>query len=333
MQIIIDKADLHLEKQGRTLVIRESATLADKVPVKYIESLIIHSNVTLETGLLRLLAEQGVPTVILPARGKGPGINLSPGSHHFASIRAAQHRAIANPDHKLAVAKQIVDHKCAAYLAAAHRLKQWGDGNAFEKAERALQRTLTDIPAAADTATLMGHEGAAAAAWFNAYKTLFAPEWGFSQRNRRPPQDPVNALLSLTYTIVAQPVRRALLATGYDVYFGFLHEPVSGREALTLDAIELQRPAVDCLIAGWLRQALFTPEDFVDSATDGCRLTKEARGKYYALWADAEKHWVALRANHQKQATTSTAAACRWCSQWLREQITTVNSGEPEHAD
>ena len=88
-------------------------------------------------------------------------------------------------------------------------------------------------------------EGAAQAAYFRAYCSLFAEALAFNGRNRRPPRDPVNACLSLGYTLVHFEAARAAYAAGLDPFLGFFHEIAFGRESLACDLMEPVRPLVD----------------------------------------------------------------------------------------
>jgi len=112
-----------------------------------------------------------------------------------------------------------------------------------------------------------------------------------SGRNRRPPKDPVNALLSLTYTIAMSEMRRAVHQRGLDPCVGFLHSPASGREAMTIDMLELLRPGADAFVLGLLGGNRLTLDHFSASDKNGCRLTKEGRGVYYEAWADYRNFW------------------------------------------
>jgi CRISPR-associated protein Cas1 len=102
----------------------------------------------------------------------------------------------------------------------------------------------------------MGQEGAAAIAYFQGLAQIIAPRWGFCGRNRGPPRDPVNALLSLCYTLAAQTILRTLQRKGFDPALGFLHPPEAGRHSLVLDALEPIRPEIDRFVLQLLEHPL-----------------------------------------------------------------------------
>lgn len=100
-------------------------------------------------------------------------------------------------------------------------------------------------PAPADRAALLGYEGSAARVYFDAYQSLFSDRLAFCGRNRRPPRDPVNAVLSLTYSMLTSECARALAAVGLDPAFGIYHQTDYGRPSLACDLVELVRTRAD----------------------------------------------------------------------------------------
>ena len=110
--------------------------------------------------------------------------------------------------------------------------------------------------------SLRGIEGAAAAAYFEAFTSLFPPSLEFTGRNKRPPRDPVNACLSLAYTLVHFEAVAASYAAGLDPLLGLYHEPAFGRESLASDLIEPLRPHADAWVWSLFRERVLTGEHF-----------------------------------------------------------------------
>lgn len=144
---------------------------------------------------------------------------------------------------------------------------------------------------------LRGLEGSAARAYFQGYATLFATDLTFTGRNRRPPRDPINACLSLAYTLLHFEAVRTAHAAGLDPLLGFYHRPAFGRESLACDLIEPLRPTVDEWIwhqfsSGQLRAEYFSQDK------GACLLGKTGRGHFYAGWerfAPAPRRWLRQR--------------------------------------
>ena len=126
--------------------------------------------------------------------------------------------------------------------------------------------------AALDRDALMGIEGAAAAAFFRAYATLFPSSLGFAQRRRRPPPDPVNVCLSLGYTLLHHIAVREVQIVGLDPLLGFLHVPERGRELLACDLVEPLRPHVEEWVWRALAERRLRGEHFTCEKGGGCLL-------------------------------------------------------------
>lgn len=116
--------------------------------------------------------------------------------------------------------------------------------------------------------------------------------WGFKERNRRPPRDPVNALLSLGYTLAGNSLGQMVSTYGLDVSLGFLHAPLSNRPSLMLDVLEPVRPWIDQWL--WLKvhSGLLTPKHFSQSNEYGCRLNQEGRGLFFSAWYDEAESFL-----------------------------------------
>ena len=132
----------------------------------------------------------------------------------------------------------------------------------------------------ASISTMLGFEGAAAAAYFEGFRALFAPSLGFEGRRRRPPKDPVNACLSLGYTLLHSDAVFACHAAGLDPLLGLYHEPAFGRESLASDAMEPLRPHVDQWVWQMFRTRTLTPAAF-HSDKGAVLLGKSGRQRFY----------------------------------------------------
>lgn len=152
---------------------------------------------------------------------------------------------------------------------------------------------------------LRGLEGASAKIVFYVM-SLIAPAWAkFQGRNRRPPKDPINVLLSLSYSLIYAECTRALTAHALDPMLGFYHEPVHGRYSLACDLTERIR----CDIEKWIMQLLFNeqlrPVHFASSEQYPCVLNKEGRAIFYPLWERRFQVWKKyIRMNASQWAKT-----------------------------
>ena len=147
--------------------------------------------------------------------------------------RAAQFAAAADTMRCLQFARALVAAKTKNQRTLLRRNAMPAPADALG----AIERARTAIASAGSVSELLGHEGAAAAAYFSAFQAMLRPKdlgtaWAFEQRNRRPPRDPVNALLSFAYALLAKECTVALLGEGLDPWWGLFHQPRHGRPAL-----------------------------------------------------------------------------------------------------
>jgi CRISP-associated protein Cas1 len=134
--------------------------------------------------------------------------------------------------------------------------------------------------------TAVGFEGNGSAAYFGVFGKLLRDPMIFSRRRRRPPKDPVNALLSLGYTLLLHQVSSAIQVVGFDPYAGYLHQPRYGRPALALDLMEEFRPIIaDSVVLNILNHRILTEQDFQEELGVG-HLKAEARKKFYAKFEE-----------------------------------------------
>jgi len=283
--LYLDRKNLTLSLSGGRLIIEEPDERPRSVPLKLLERVVIQGRAQLDTGLLAALGEQGISVLCLSARqSRRAGFLLGPG-HADARRRLAQYRLAEQAELRLAWSRALVGGK----LRAQHRLlsralDQRPDcRKALSDGLRTLEGVLAQLPAAADLNVVRGLEGAGAAGYFAALTSLFAPALNFTGRNRRPPRDPVNACLSLGYTLLHTEAVRACHRAGLDPLLGFFHDPTYGRESLACDLIEPLRPRLDAWVWNLFRSHALRQEQF-DEDKGACLLNKAGRQTFFACY-------------------------------------------------
>ncbi|MEX0741408.1 MAG: CRISPR-associated endonuclease Cas1, partial [Phycisphaeraceae bacterium] len=209
--------------------------------LKDVAQLVICGNVQVSTQTLHQLCEAGIPVVYLSTGhwfyGVTNGLTLK-----NAFDRAAQFQTVQDADKCLAFARQLVIDKAVNQRALLRR-----NGHAPDRVLRDMA-DLTDRAAKVDSiASLLGIEGSIARHYFQNFASLLRPrdlttDWDFASRNRRPPRDPINAMLSFTYALLTKECSVALLGEGLEPHWGLYHQPRHGRPALALDLMEPLRP-------------------------------------------------------------------------------------------
>ena len=314
MILVIDRRNSLLRYENGTLRLERPGEPPRRAPINQLDLVVVYGSPLAETAVWRHLAGAGIPTVMLPSRGAEGAAVLGNGLATQFPLRRLQHRCAARPTQALALARWVVARKLAGYdlpLAALGRRHGAGARACRDFRERRDQ-ALEDLDTAMDGDALRGIEGAVAHAWFGLLAATLAPAWKFQGRNRRPPRDPVNALLSLGYTLIAAEIHRGVLVSGLDPSLGFLHPPASGRESLVLDLTEIFRTGVDQFVLEVIDPGGPRQGDFYYRETQGCRLSKAARPLFYQAWATQREAWPHPLADVEQE---------EWPTAPLREQI------------
>ena len=239
-----------------------------------LETLIIYGHGDLTGEALRLLWRHGVQVSFLSRSGSRMQGRLSPPASAAPSLAYLQHLAAADATFALAQARHLVEGKIEGTRRVLEHLARHGQGQ-LGRTRDELKIDLRRLKKASSLASLRGHEGAAAARWHAQMRGLFPAHLPYPGRRCHPATDPVNALLSLGYTLLLSRVEAQAAAIGLDPLVGVFHQPRAGKPALACDLIEpLRVPVVDQLVLGQVKQGFFQPAHFY-SADQGVRLHKE----------------------------------------------------------
>jgi len=212
--------------------------------------------------------------------------------HNDAARRIAQYRLSLDAGFCLGFARAIVAAKLQGQLDLARERRAESPLHRYPLSlcERRLAGMIGQVDAQENIAALRGLEGAAAAAYFEALAELLPPALGFHGRNRQPPRDPANAVLSLTYTLLHAEAVLALYGGGLDPFIGFYHALDFGRESLACDVMEALRPQADRFVLELFRRETLRAEDF-SRAHGACLLGKAGRSRFYAAYETRAEHF------------------------------------------
>jgi CRISPR-associated protein Cas1 len=287
-----DRHPCHVQAVGATvgknadvLEIRFRDGSKHEARTRNVSHLSLFGKVHVTTAVLQELCSQGIGVSFFTSGGWYYG-TLAPHSEVNVQTRVAQFRVAADPASRLPLARAFVVGKILNSRTLLRR-------NAREKPERALnqlKRLAADAETASSVESLMGFEGTAARWYFQAFQQMLteaaAQDGGFDfeRRTRRPPRDPVNALLSFSYSLLLRECHSALVKVGFDPSVGFLHDIRPGRPALALDLMEEFRPLVaDSTVISVLNNGSVQATDFVQAA-GGYALSESGRKAFLSAF-------------------------------------------------
>jgi CRISPR-associated protein Cas1 len=263
-------AFLYLTEQGavlrkagdRFLVDKDDEVLLD-LPYHKLENVLLFGNVQVTTQALAELLEKGVNLSLFSRQGHYRG-SLAPPRGHNIELRIKQFETCRDAARALGVARAIVEAKVANGLAVLAHYREKNQVSAGFDAQRAqIENTLEGCPTADAIASLDGMEGSAARAYFACLMEFNRSPMTWPGRRKHPSTDPLNALLSLTYTLLMHELTGLLEGAGLDPYLGFLHQVDQGRPSLALDLMEpFRHPVADRLVLTLVNRGIIGEEDF-----------------------------------------------------------------------
>jgi CRISPR-associated protein Cas1 len=252
-----------LSREGRRLIVSKDEVTLAQVSTIQVSQVIVFGNIQITTPALRLLLEERIEVVLLSEHGQFYGRVVGPENGN-GSLRVAQVLCSRDQAFALRTAQQMVYgkvHNSKVFLLRyARRLESEPLRQLADRLSELLQR----VSRTENHNSLMGVEGIASAIYFGAWKELLHPPWSLDKRQRRPPPDPVNVLLSFGYTVLTQNVLGAVLTAGLDPHVGFLHQLNYNRPSLALDLVEEFRPViVDSVVLRCLNNGILLPGHFL----------------------------------------------------------------------
>ncbi len=295
----IDKPGCEIRADGGALVFYLNGRREGVVPIKPLKRVIIIGRCHIDTGVFHKLTMEGIQVVLLSGRGLRFRCIVQGRLHNNGLLRQRQYEKASDPGFSRQLATELVLNKIksqCSLLKEAIPLRpdcsMWLK-DAVERLNRTGE-TISSISPSLDS--LRGHEGTASSVYFSAYRRLFPDGLNFTGRNRRPPRDPVNAMLSLCYTMLYSDITTEIYIAGLDPTIGFYHSFEYGRDSLSCDIEEPFRPAVDRFVWELFRKEYFRKRDFTEEK-GGVYLKKKARARFYPLY---EEFAQALRKQIQK---------------------------------
>jgi len=226
-----------LKKTSERLVVEKDGKVLLEVPAFKVDRILIYGNITITTPVMLFLLENGIDTSFLSIYGRYRG-RLLPKASKNIYLRVAQFEKNKDEEFKLNLAMQIIKGKIKNSRIILSKYASNHPEVDFSYPISELDKQLRSLERKEKVSTLLCVEGRASAVYFSVFPKMIRGDFGFVARSRRPPKDPVNSLLSFSYTLLTNEINSLLSAFGFDPYIGYLHGINYGRPSLALDLVE-----------------------------------------------------------------------------------------------
>lgn len=272
--LYIKEQGASIQKRSERLMVSKNRRTLLEIPLDNVEAVSVIGNVQVTSPILHSLMEKGIDISYFSFSGKYLGNTVSDASKNIF-LRLAQYELYKNMEKRMSFARKIVSNKIENQIQGI-RLYRWKNGEkVHQEALGELEQLLLAAKEAEDSNMLMGVEGKASSIYFREYGRMFKCKCEFHGRNRRPPRDPINVIISLGYTFLTKEVSAALDAESFEMYLGFLHGIRYGRKSLPLDMVEeFRQPVVDRMVLKLFNKRMIQEFDF--SEEDGKIILEEA---------------------------------------------------------
>jgi len=287
--LYITQQDTVLRKVDERLKVTQNGQTLIDIPLIKVSQVILLGRVTVTPATVALLMEHGIGLCYLTPHGRYIG-RLEPEFSKNSLLRVDQWRAACDEQRKLAIARQFVVGKLENMRVMLLRAQREQDSRELAIAIDRLKSAERAVEGSQNLDVLRGHEGEGSAAYFGVFGNLIKQDFAFPNRVRRPPTDPVNALLSFGYTLLYNDLHTACNIVGFDPYIGYLHADRYGRANLALDLMEEFRPIiVDSIVLMCINKRIIQQGDFVVEMGEAHRLSDAGR-KQFLLQYEERKH-------------------------------------------
>lgn len=314
--LYLNEQQAFVKKRDEYLLIEYQDKRKIEVPLAKVSQVVVSGDITFTTPALHTLLEKGIEVCFLSMYGHFRG-RLSPPVAKNAAVRRAQYRAHSSQEGALSVAQACVRGKLENMRVLLMRANRTLQDDAITDAVTAIRNGMQDIPKATTIGSLFGIEGNASAAYFRVFGKMIRGPFTFTHRQRRPPRDPINALLGLSYTLLTHQVSAAIQVVGLDPYIGFLHQTRHGKPALALDLMEEFRPIIaDSVVLDVINHRILTPQDFHEEL--GAVLLKPAARKTFygkfeeRLQEELQHPHFGYKTSYQRCIELQTRLLAKW---------------------
>lgn len=281
--LFVQTQGTYLRLDHETIKLEVEGAPAAQIPLQHLGGIAVFGNVLLSPFLLHRCAEDGRSVVWFGRGGKFKARMVGPTSGNVL-LRQAQYEALGDPEVTRGIARNVVAGKlrnARSVVQRAAREAGMDEKSILDNASSALAADIRSLRGARNLDDLRGSEGSGGQTYFEAFQSMIRAdqgEYSFNGRNRRPPRDRVNALLSFVYALVTSDCVAGCEGVGLDPQFGYLHALRPGRPSLALDLVEEFRPVLaDRLVLSLINRGQMRSADFEDRPGGAVQLTESGR--------------------------------------------------------
>ncbi len=294
--LFVTSEDIYLTLDGENVVANREKVVAARYPLHTLSAIITFSYSGASPALMGACAQRGISLSFCSPRGKFLA-RVTGESNGNVLLRRTQYRIADDPVQSCVLARNMIFGKIHNARWSIQRTRRdhslrVDDARLGEVSEQ-LKDVLPQVLCQEDLDSLRGLEGAAATAYFGVFDQLILGNkavFHFTTRSRRPPMDPVNALLSFAYSLLSHDCASALESAGLDSYVGFLHRDRPGRSSLALDLMEELRPCIaDRFVLSCINNRIFQKSDFDYRENGAVFLNEKGRRTFLQRWQERKK--------------------------------------------
>ena len=294
--LFVTSEDIYLSLDGENVVANREKTIVARYPLHTLSAILSFSYPGASPALMGACAQRGISLSFCTPRGKFLA-RVTGEVNGNVLLRRTQYRTSDDPVQSCVIARAMVFGKVHNARWSIERTRRDHglrvDDRRLEDASGHLKFLLPQLLQETDLDRLRGLEGAGATTYFGVFDQLILGDrsvFRFETRSRRPPLDPVNALLSFAYSLLSHDCAWALESVGLDSYVGFLHRDRPGRSSLALDLMEEFRPCIaDRFVLTCINNRVFQKTDFVYRGSGGVSLSESGRRTFLQRWKKKKK--------------------------------------------
>ena len=294
--LYITTPEAYLSKDGQNIVVSVKQEEVFRIPSINVEGIVTFGYMGASPGLMKLCSDSGISLTFLSPNGRFIS-RVQGATKGNVLLRKKQYQLSDDETWSLHISQIMIAGKIQNYRNILKRyIRDYGDSEFINQAIKVLEQSKQNVLKSTDRTILIGYEGMASNAYFEVLPILILnqkDDFPFHGRNRHPPKDAVNAMLSFAYTLIANEVAAALETVGLDPYVGFLHTLRPGRTSLALDMMEELRAYLgDRFVLSLINKRQITSKEFLFQGENGVVMTDKGKKIFLTAWQNRKKETI-----------------------------------------